>query len=532
MNIIAVTMIVLLLIYGVVGLVMMRKIRNVDSFYIMEERAPTLFLVCGICMAYISGVTMSAGPGVCYEQGPFLLLTSAQPGAWLGVAVAILFIGRKMKSLGCYTMPDYFVKRFSDNNVTFLAVIIMGIGLELYGVGQLIALGNVLSDVTGFSYEWLIVIFTLAMIMFCVPGGIWSIMTTDVVMFVVVFIAMLVVCPVVLFNITPEALPNLTSQFWSAGGLNQVPAVYNVSQFILWFMFFAGSPVIITRVFPAKNDFSVFKACVISVALIAVMSTVTYVTAGMVRGVESAILQPEKVLLQAYINHAPVVLGLIGIVGILTAAISTAAIVFELAGFALSKDLYGILNENKTETRNPVKRARLAQFFVVAVGGFIAYFQPVGNFDIAVFVTGIFASSWLPVILLSLIWKRFNSSAAFYGMLSGIMTLVIMQVLAVYGGLMLPFSINQYMISIMVSVVVSVLFSLLSPAKGSEAVNYYRIQNTLPSDMILRISRKSPGALPKLLKSYRLTRRILIGVVGASAAIWILFVALSLYFLP
>jgi sodium/pantothenate symporter len=89
-------------------------------------------------------------------------------------------------------------------------------------------------------------------------------------------------------------------------------------------MFFAGSPVIITRVFPAKNDFDVFKACIISVALIAVMSAVIYVTAGMMRGVEPTIVQTEKVMLQAYMNHAPTVLGLIGIAGVLTAAISTA----------------------------------------------------------------------------------------------------------------------------------------------------------------------------------------------------------------
>lgn len=532
MNIIAITMIMVLLIYGVVGLVMMRKIRNVDSFYIMEEKAPTLFLVCGICMAYISAVTMSGGPSVCYEQGPFVLLTFAQPGAWLGMVVAILFIGRKMKSIGCYTMPDYFVKRFSDNNVTFLSVVIMGIGLELYGVGQLISLGNILSDVTGLSYEWLVVIFTIAMIMFCVPGGIWSIMVTDIFMFVVVFIGVLVVCPIVLYNITPEALPNLTSQFWSAGGLNQLPISYNISLFMLWFMFFAGSPVIITRVFPAKNDFDVFKACIISVALIAVMSAVIYVTAGMMRGVEPTIVQTEKVMLQAYMNHAPTVLGLIGIAGVLTAAISTAAIVFELVGFALSRDLYGILNQNKTETKDPVKRARLAQFFVVALGGFIAYFQPVGNFDISVFVTGIFASGWLPVILLSLLWKRLNSSGAFYGMLSGITTLIIMQVLVVYGDVELPYSMNQYVISITLAIVVSILFSLNSPATSCEAINYFRIQNTLPSDMILRISRKSPEALSKLFKDYRLTRVIIIGVVVISAAIWILIMAWSIYFLP
>jgi hypothetical protein len=50
--------------------------------------------------------------------------------------------------------------------------------------------------------------------------------------------------------------------------------------------------------------------------------------------------------------------------------------------------------------------------------------------------------------------------------------------------------------------------------------------------MILRISRKSPEALSKLFKDYRLTRVIIIGVVVISAAIWILIMAWSIYFLP
>lgn len=521
MNPTIVVMLIVLLLYSAVSLVMVRKIKNSDSFYIMEEKAPTLFLVAGMCMAYVSAVTMSSGPGVCYTQGPMVLLSSAQPGAWMGMIVAVLIIGRKMKSIGCYTMPDYFVKRFSDHNVTFLAIIIMGGGLLLYGVGQLIAIGNILSEATGISYGTLILIFTIAIMLFCVPGGIWSVMMTDVLMFVVVFLTMVVVCPVVLGQIAPEALQVLPPEFWSAGGLRQQPVSYNVSQFFLWFMFFAASPVIITRVFPAKNDFAVCKACVISVALIAVMSGLAYLTAGMMRGVESDILQADQVLLVAFQKYAPAGLGLIGLAGILTAAISTAAIVFELSGFAISRDLYALLNSERSEQGGSVRRARFAQFFAVGLGGVIAYFRPMDNFDISIFVCGVFASSWLPVILLSLFWKRLNATAAFYGMLTGIGSLILLQALVSFRSLTLPYGVNQYIISTFLAILVSVLISLLHPAKSSNAENYYRIQNTLSSDMILRETRKSPEALAKLFRSYRLSRRIIWLTLFLSLFFWI-----------
>lgn len=510
MNSVTVTMLVMLVVFGVVGLCMARMIRNGDSFYIMEEKAPTLFLVCGICMSYISAVTMNSGPGICYEQGPLILLTTAQPGAWLGMIVAILFIGRKMKSIGCYTLPDYFTKRFSDNNVSFFAVIIMAVGLELYGVGQIMSISSVLSDVTGLSYECLVVIFTLAVMSFCVPGGTWGVMMTETCMFAIVFVTALVVCPVVLHNIMPEAVANLPREFWQVGGVEQNPMSFSISQFFLWFMFFAGSPVIITRVFPAKNDFAVCKACVISVALIALIAASTYLTAGMMRGVDPNIVPPDKVMLTAFLEYVPRALGLIGVMGIITAATSTAAVVFSLTGFAISRDLYGVLNQDKPEAKNSVGRARLVQFFVIALGGMIAYFQPASIFDISVFVCGIFAASWLPAILLGLVWKRFSSAGAFYGMLTGISALVILQFFISFRGVALPAELNQYIVSVALSILVSVVVSLRTPSSGVDAVNHYRIQNALPSDMIFTRVRKSPKALPRICREYRMARRVII----------------------
>lgn len=309
MNTVSWAMILILAGVGVAGLCMARKIRNGDSFYVMEEKAPSFFLVCGICMSYISAVTMSSGPGICYENGPFLLLTTAQPGAWMGTLVAILFIGRKMKAVGCYTVPDYFSKRFSNNNVTCLALLIMVVVMEIYGSSQMVAIGTALSEATGLSYEWIIVIFTLSILLFCVPGGTWSVMMTDTLMFVAVLVTAFVVCPVIIHEIYPEAVQNLPASFWSVRGVNQMPIEYGISQTVLWFTFFAASPVIITRVFPAKDDFSVFKAAVISVVLIALISCIVYFTAGLMQGVAPGIPSGDQVMLEAFNRYAPPAFG-------------------------------------------------------------------------------------------------------------------------------------------------------------------------------------------------------------------------------
>lgn len=515
-------MILVLAAFGVVGLCMAKKIRNGDSFYVMEEKAPTLFLVCGICMSYISAVTMNAAPGISYENGPFYLLNTAQPGAWFGTIVALLFIGRKMKAIGCYTIPDYFFKRFSDNNVLFLGILIMVMAIEIYGIGQLVTIGNILSSTCGISYGVIIVTFTVAIMFLCVPGGTWGIMMTDTIMFAVVLVTALVVCPLVIHGIYPEALAHLPEGFMASPFVKGGEGIGStLSNAVLWFMFFAGSPVIITRVFPAKNDFAVFKATVISVALLAVISAILYFTAGLMRGVEPNLPNADLVMMEAFLNHVPRYLGLIGIAGILTAAISTASVLFCLAGFSVSRDLYSLLNPGSQEKLNAVCRARVAQVFAVALGGLIAYFQPASSYDLSTFACGILASSWLPTILLSLLWKRFNSSAAFYGMSVGTCTMLVLQALVSFQNISLPSWLNQYILSVLASLATSVLISLLRPLKGEDARRHYQIRHAMLSDSVFTAVRRSGRALPALCREYQRTKRIMVGTLLVSIVLWI-----------
>ena len=530
MNAFSWTIILTLIVFGVVGLCMGRKIRNGDSFYIMEEKAPTVFLVCGICMSYISAVTMSSGPRICYENGPFFLLVTAQTWAWMGMLVAVLVIGRKMKAIGCKTMPDYFSKRFADNNVICLALLVMVVGMEIYGISQLVTIGDLLSEATGMSYGAVILIMTIALMFFCVPGGTWGIMMTDTIMFLVVLVTAVVVCPVVILHVAPEAVQALPEKFLSVSGVSQHPLYYNVVQSLLWFAFFASSPVIITRVFPAKNDFSVLKAASISVALLAIIAFMIYLTAGLMRGVEPNLPEKDQVMFLAFSTQAPPLLGLIGVAGILTAAISTSSVLFCLAGFSLSRDLYALLNPHRKEESGSVRRARIAQAMTVALGGGIAYLRIGESYDLSIFSCGIFAASWLPVILMSLLWKRFNSAAAFYGMASGALVLTVLHILIYVGKLTLP-EMAQYVIAILVCIVVSVVLSLSMPANPENARRYFQIRSAKLSDLVIREARISSASLPCLLKSYRQTRRVMVIVVISSAVILLSLCILFFQFL-
>jgi|GEM_PF-1391255 len=526
MQIINILLFLILGAYSLAGIITARKIKSTADYYVMSEKAPTLFLVGSLCASYMSAVTMGAGAGMAYSKGPIMMLLTGPLGAWCGMIIAVLFIGRRLKALGCYTLPDFFAKRFSSREVTFIATLIMIVGMLLYGISQLMAAGNILSGVTGMSYGTLIFIFVITLLLFCVPAGMWGVMLTDTLMFIPILIGSLVLCPIIMNNIGVENfttnLPAVLDNFWTRGGFENRPASWSISQFMVWMMFFACSPMVISRVFPARNDFAVIKACLISVPLIAVMVAMVYITAGAMNVTDTPVPYADAVMVTAYTTQIPGWMGAIGVVAIICAIISTASSLFSIVGFGLSRDLYNISGklENDTEQNN-IKRGRRAQAVVIIFAGVIAYFAPISMYDLSVFASAIFAVGWLPVIFLALVWPRMNSLAAFSGMSVGITSLCIFTLLTNNGVIIWPDWMNLYLLSIILAFLATISMGLFFRPTHQEMDCYYRILNTHLSDLMTKELRLHPGALETLMREYRSTKQMAWTVFILFAAFWL-----------
>ena len=127
---------------------------------------------------------------------------------------------------------------------------------------------------------------------------------------------------------------------------------------------------------------------------------------------------------------------------------------------------------------------------------------------------------------MGLLWHRYDSTSAFYGMLTGALTLTLLQVLVTVRGLSLPWGINHYVLSMAVSVLVSVVLTLRAPAGPEDAKRHYLIRHAQLSDLVIRDVRTTPNALSKLFTGYRRARRVMIGSVMAVAAALILVIVL------
>lgn len=495
-----------LAVYVLAGAFVARRVRSSDDFYVMGERAPTVLVVGTLAATYLSAVTLLGISGIAYEEGPLVIATTGSFGAWIGTLLAVVYIGRRLKSLGCRTLPDFFRNRFRSRAVTTVATVVMIIGLLGYGVIQLIGAGLVIGEITGISFPAIIVMFVLALLVFSALGGMYGVVVTDTLMFFTMLAVAAVIAPWLIaqagfgeMRALGESLPG----YWTVGGTDGRPVAFTVSQFIVWVIFLTCNPAIVSRVFPARDDLVVLKAAGIGVFLASFMQLPVFLAASAMRVLEPGIEPADRVMIVAFLEYVPGFLGGVGLAALLAAIMSTASTLFVLAGFGLSHDLYENLRRDGLSERHRMIASRVAQLLIGLAVALIAIAQPAAIYWISIYAAAIFGVGWLPSIIAGLEWRRMNHKAALASMCVGVATFVALSELVRFKLLFLPVFLDQLTISLVAAIATLISVGVSTEPSSAEAAYFEQIRRSSASTKTITeilLSDDGPAALRRRVR--------------------------------
>ncbi len=175
-----------------------RRVSGPEGFFVANRRG-TLALITGSLLATIIGGSSTIGlAGLGFKQG----LTGAW---WLLVgAVGLLILGfifaSKVRAFAVYTLPE-LVERQYDGRVGLAASILIVVAWAGVVAGQIVAAGKVFSILGAGSASLWMLIFTLVVITYTLLGGQYSIIRTDFIQAIVLFVgisaALIIVLPLV-----------------------------------------------------------------------------------------------------------------------------------------------------------------------------------------------------------------------------------------------------------------------------------------------------------------------------------------------
>ena len=179
-------------------------------------------------MTMFSAGTFVVWGGIAYRLG----LVAVAINLCYGVAALLVgyFVAGRWKQIGVRTPAEYVRLRFGEGAVQFYTWFmtlggIVGVGVAFYSLGVILvammplAEGNPLRDPeTGnLALRWAVLLFGSVVVVYTMIGGLWAVLMTDVLQFIVLNLAVLFVIPLLLMRVGGfgEFYDNVPADFFS-----------------------------------------------------------------------------------------------------------------------------------------------------------------------------------------------------------------------------------------------------------------------------------------------------------------------------
>ena len=187
-----IVIVVFSLIVLVAGLSFTRSGTSMRSFFAAGGNLPWWMSGLSLFMSFFSAGTFVVWGSIAYELGWVAITLQWIMG--LAGFITGLWIAPKWRKTGVLTVGEFLGKRYGNRlkdfySYSFLGLSVVTTGAFLYPVAKLF---NVAS---GFSIEISVVALGLVVVAYTAAGGLWAVIVTDVLQFVILFAAVLIGIP-------------------------------------------------------------------------------------------------------------------------------------------------------------------------------------------------------------------------------------------------------------------------------------------------------------------------------------------------
>lgn len=447
-----------------IGIYFFKKNKSNEDYYVGGRSISAVHVGLSIAATDVGGGFSIGLGGLGYAiglSGSWLLFTGIV-GAWLSAVLIIPRIKKLDIKHNLLTFPDFLRLRYKEP-VVLTAAVISAIGYLGFTGAQVLA-GAKLASATLFkhpplglsSFDFSLLIIALVIILYTVLGGLKAVIYTDTVQWLILFGGLIFLAiPFSIYKIGGfgKLVDTLPDNFFS---LTHISAVQFFNWMItivpIWFV----AMTIYQRIYASKNVKEAKKAWYIGGLFEYPVMAFTGVFLGMCSRALFSNIDGEMGIPLLISNILPV-----GVAGIITAAYFSA--IMSTADSCLMASSSNVVNDLiirfTNKERTPRQTIRLSQVVTLIVGllALIIAISFKSVLDAILHAYSFMVSGLLVPTLGAYFLKTHNSRAAFWSMISGGSTTILMKIFAVT----LPGTIDQTLAGIAVSFLVFVILRKL-----------------------------------------------------------------------
>jgi sodium/pantothenate symporter len=464
MNAYSIGLVVSILVYLAVGNYAGRRVKHLEDYFVAGRNAPTLLIVGTLVASLMSTNAFMGESGVAYSGFPFVLILLTAINV-VGYVAGALFFGRFLRRSRSLTLAEYFGNRFDSKRVRLVAGITIVFGCSAYLLVVTQGTATIIHEVTGLPMHWTLLISWGGYTLFTLYSGSQGVVLTDTIMFLLfATVAMMgmyfIFAEVGGWHAAMQGLATFADKpgiiSWHGATGRDAPwetawdmLVYSIILGLAWSIVVAVGPWQASRYMMARSEHTVIRSGVITAAVILVLYMVLMFSGAAINLVNAGIEPAQENMVWAALNLLPLFVGVLLISGIMAAGLSSASTFLTLVGFSLSNDIRPPQGQSDQQRLKSSRWAMLGASLVV-LGA--AYVVPEGKLFLLTYFAGtIFASSWGPVGIMSVWSKRITEAAAFWGIITGLLGNVAVNLVIVTGAADVPTVLDPILVGAVLS---------------------------------------------------------------------------------
>lgn len=436
----------------------------------------------------MSGWLLMGLPGLAYVSGfgeSFWLAAGLALGTYLNwrLVAKRLRIYTKMAN-DSLTLSDFFENRFGDKThlLRLISSIFIVIFFTLYVSSGFIAGGKLFNTVFGIKYEYAILIGGGVLVLYTFLGGFFAVSWSDLIQGFIMLFAAIVVPIAALMSLggsTPalekinQISPWMLSITKDISG-NNLSAIAIISS-AAWGLGYFGMPHILVRFMGIDSPKNIRDARIIGMiwVIISLASAIfigiigrAYTAAAPLGGADS-----EKIFMVMVQSLFFTFMAGILLSAILAAIMSTADSQLLVAASSISEDFYKTFFKKDASQADLVKAGRIAVMIIAIVAYSISLNPNSSVFKVVSFAWAGLGSTFGPVVLVALFWRRATAKGALAGILAGGITVIVWKNLSQhFGGI---FSLYEIVPAFIISLAAIFIVSLIDNEPPAEITELF-----------------------------------------------------------
>ncbi len=412
-----------------IGVITVKLVKKSTKRYIVAGKSLPLFFIGTMLTAEsIDGNSSLGNAALVYQFG---FWSGAVIPVGLGICLVLtgVFFGKRFNRMNMLTLADYYFRRYG-NLTEVMTSILMAISFIVLVAGNLAASGFIISTVLGAPFFWGIVIASLIILVYTYMGGLFSCAYTDIFQ---IYLAVFGFWAGFIFFISPSAgipwatvMSNIPANFIDLSGLYDPAngALINWAGILSLGLGDIVALDFMERVFAADSPKTASRGCYMGAGL----TFLTVVPTSFMGLIGLTYLpklgDPYTLFPLMAMNHAPFWIGVLMLVGVLGAAMSTANGGTLAIASVLSRNLLqgNIIRRLKKKPGLSDKQLLLAtRLFVIPMMGAaftLGYLIPRPGLYLILAFDIVFAGCLVPLIG-GVFWKKANASGAIASIVVG-----------------------------------------------------------------------------------------------------------------